>query len=203
MKHWAIGLSLLALTACGEKSARDAASDRGNVAMATEGKVEDAAGRALGAGSAAAADTTAAYVTGAAFGDMYEIESSKLALTKAQSPAVKKFAQQMIDDHSATTAKLKAAIAAQRLEMTPPAALDDRRSGMIENLKGMTGRDFDRAYLDQQTAAHQEALILHRGFAQGGDNAALKALAAETAPKVEHHLTMVKQLDEQGADGTR
>ncbi len=203
MKHWAIGLSLLALTACGEKTARDAASDTSNVAVATAGKMEDAAGRAVGTGSAAAADTASAYIASAALGDLYEIESSKLALTKAQSPAVKKFAQQMIDDHSATTAKLKAAIAAQRLEITPPAALDDRRNGMLENLKGMTGRDFDRAYLDQQTAAHQEALILHRGFAQGGDNAALKTLAAETAPKVEHHLAMVKQLDEQGADGTR
>jgi len=203
MKHWAIGLSLLALTACGEKAARDAVSDTGNVAMAAEGKMEDAAGRAVDPGNAAAADTAAAYVTGAALGDMYEIESSKLALTKAQSPAVKKFAQQMIDDHSATTAKLKAAIAAQRLKITPPAALDDRRNGMLENLKGITGRDFDRTYLDQQTAAHQEALILHRGFAEGGDNAALRALAAETAPKVEHHLGMVKQLDQQGADGTR
>lgn len=203
MRHLAIGLSLLALTACGEKAARDAAQDTGNFAMATEGKTEDAAGQAVGAGSAAAAGTAAAYVANAALGDMYEVESSKLALTKAQSPAVKKFAQQMIDDHSATTAKLKATITGQRLGITPPAALDDRRSGMIENLKGVSGTDFDRTYLDQQTAAHQEALILHRGFAEGGDNAALKALAAEVAPKVQHHLEMVKQLDEQGADGTR
>lgn len=198
MKHWAIGLSLLALTACGEKTARDAASDTGNYAMATEGRMEDAAGRPV-----AAPGTAAGYVAGAALGDMYEVESSKLALTKTQSPAVKKFAQQMIDDHSATSAKLKATIADQRLNITPPAALDDRRSGMIANLKSLSGTDFDRTYLDQQTAAHQEALILHRGFAQQGDNAALKNVAAEIAPKVEHHLAMVKQLDEQGADGTR
>jgi len=203
MRHLAIGLSLLALTACGEKAARDATSDTGNYAMATEAKMEDAAGRTLGAGGAAAPGTATDYVTKAALGDMYEIESSKLALTKAQSPAVKKFAQQMIDDHTATTAKIEATVAQQRLNITPPAALDDRRRGMIANLNGLSGTDFDRTYLDQQTAAHQEALLLHKGFAEGGDNGALKGVAAEIAPKVEHHLAMVKQLDEQGADGTR
>ena len=202
MRHLAIGLSLLVLTACGDKATRDAASDSENFVMATEGR-EDAAGRTLGTGTAAAVGTAADYAAKAALGDMYEVESSKLALTKAQSPAVRKFARQMIDDHMATTARLKETITEQRLNITPPAALDDRRSGLIEMLKGLSGSEFDRAYLDQQTAAHQEALILHKGFAQSGDNAALKGVAAEVAPKVQHHLERVKQLDEQGADGTR
>jgi putative membrane protein len=199
-----IGVSALALAACGGEAARNTASDAGNLATATESKMEDTAGAAVGMGGAMAANNTAAdYVTNAALGDMYEIESSKLALEKAQSPEVKKFAQQMVTDHTATTKKLKDTVAQANLSLSPPAALDARRQGMIDNLKSASGADFDRAYLDQQTAAHREALTLHSGFAQDGDNDALKKLAAKTAPRIQHHLDMVKQLDSSGADGTR
>lgn len=148
---------------------------------------------------AAQAVTADAYVTNAALSDMYEIESSRLATQKARSAGVKTFAQQMITDHSATTAKLKATVASAGLQLAPPAQLDPRRQSMLDTLKGLSGADFDRAYLEQQTAAHQEALALHSGFAKQGDNAALKRFAAETTPKIQHHFDMVKRLHGAGA----
>jgi putative membrane protein len=193
--------STLALAACGSNTATNAAADAGNLAAATHSKVEDTAGAVVGAASAPLVNTADAYVAAAATGDMYELESSKLALEKSQSPAVKKFAQQMITDHTATTAKLKAAIAQAGLNLAPPAELDARRAGMLDNLRNATSAaDFDKAYLDQQTAAHQEALTVHTSFAEDGDNDVLKKLAAETAPKIQHHFDMVKQLDAGGAE---
>jgi putative membrane protein len=196
-------LPLATLTACGGNSATNATSDAGNVAAATVDKVEDTAGAAVGGATAPLVNTVDAYVANAAIGDMYEIESSKLALERSKSAEVKKFAQQMVTDHTATTAKLKSAIAEAGLKVTPPAALDARRQGMLENLRAATPDAFDRAYLDQQTAAHQEALTVHTSFAEDGDNDVLKKLAGETAPKVQHHFEMVKQLDAGGADGTK
>jgi putative membrane protein len=58
---------------------------------------------------------------------------------------------------------------------------------MIDNLTGASAKGFDDRYLDQQTMAHHEALLAFNGYAKGGDNADLKAFAAETAPKLEHH----------------
>lgn len=142
----------------------------------------------------ATAKPTADYVAEAARSDMYEIRSSELAVRKAQSPAVKQFAQQMIRDHNETSAKLKAALAGAGIAAPPPAQLDARRQAMLDALNGQSGPAFEKAYLDQQTAAHQEALDLHSAYAAGGDNAALKALAAATAPRIQHHFDMVKQI---------
>ena len=203
MKAILMTAALAALAACSERTAENAAAATGNMAGDASAAAEDGAAAGVGMASATVADTADAYATNAALGDMYEIESSKLAAEKAQSPDVKRFASQMIADHTATTVKLKAAIADAKLNLQPPAALDARRQGMIDNLRGATGADFDRMYLDQQTAAHQEAVTLHGGYAKEGDNAALKKLAAETTPVIQHHLDMVKQLDKAGADGTK
>lgn len=198
-----IGAATLALAACGDNGATNATSDAGNAAAMAAGKVEDTAGAAVGMVTAPLANSADAYVPNAAISDLFEIESSKLALEKSQSAAVKKFAQQMITDHTATSTQLKSILASAKLNMAPPAALDARRQGMLDNLKGLSGAAFDTAYLDQQTAAHQEALTLHTSFAEDGDNDALKQFAAATAPKIQHHYEMVQQLDSAGAEAGR
>jgi putative membrane protein len=192
--------SALALAACNGSPATNMTSDVGNAAGATLDKAQDGVGAVVGAATAPMANSANAYVTNAAIGDMYEIESSKLALKKSSSAAVKKFAQQMITDHTATTAKLKATIKQAGLTLTPATELDARRAGMLDNLRSASAADFDKVFLDQQTAAHQEALTLHSDFAEDGDNDALKKLAGETTPKIQHHFDMVKQLDKSGAD---
>jgi putative membrane protein len=195
--------SALALAACGGNAATNATADVGNAAGSALDKAQDGTAAVVGAASAPMANTADGYVANAAISDMYELESSKLAVQKSKSAAVKKFAQQMITDHTATTAKLKATIKDAALAITPPTQLDARRKGMLDNLRSASPADFDRAYIDQQAAAHQEALTLHSGFAEDGDNDALKKLAAATAPKIQHHFEMVKQLDPSGADPAR
>jgi putative membrane protein len=145
----------------------------------------------------AAAKTVAAtpdYVTNAALGDMYEIQSSKMAQSKAKSADVKSFAGIMITDHAATTAALKAALSKAGVPVTPPASLDPRHQAMIQQLEAATPDGFDALYRQQQIAAHQEALQLHQGYAAGGDNPTLVAIASETAPKVQMHLDMLRKM---------
>jgi putative membrane protein len=159
---------------------------------------QDVGAAAVGAVTAPLSTGTPDYVAAAVISDMYEIQSSQLAVQRSQSPAVKQFAQQMVSDHTMTTNKLKPL--AQQAGVQPPMALDARRAGLLENLQAASADDFDDRYIDQQTAAHTEALNLHRAYAERGDNAALKAFAAETAPAVEQHLQHVKALDQSNAD---
>lgn len=197
-----MGAAAVLLVSCGEQNASNTATDAGNAAGAMVDQAQDGAGAVVGGATAPMVNTADAYVSGAAIGDMYEIASSKLALDKSKSADVRKFAQQMITDHEATTAKLKAALGEAKLSLAPPAELDARRQGMIDNLKSASAADFDSVYLDQQTAAHQEALTLQQSYAEDGENPVLKKLASETAPKIQHHFEMVKQLDAKGADAT-
>jgi putative membrane protein len=132
------------------------------------------------------------YVTKAAIGDMFEIQSSKLALKKSQDAKVKSFANRMIKDHTASTAKLKSIIKSEQLPLVPPAKLDDAHQQMIDQLNGATGADFDKAYLDMQMKAHEEALAVHQGYADNGLDMKLKAFAKKTSAVVQMHLTMLK-----------
>jgi putative membrane protein len=198
--------SVFALAACNNQANEKQPESQDNDVVNT---AQDVAGAATGvATGATGAVNTEAFVRDAAIGDMYEIESSKLALQRSKNADIKKSAQMIIDDHTKSSAELKAIAAANNL--TLPTEMDERRKGFIDNLKGASDADFDDRYLDQQTAAHHEALAAYNGYKQAGDNEALKAFANKTAPALERHAQMVTKLDrstnaddEGGAGGTQ
>jgi putative membrane protein len=159
---------------------------------------EDATAGLVGTVSAEMTSTTKGFVTAAATSDMYEVEAGKIAAQRGKSAGVRDFGSQMVKAHTETTAALKAVLAANHIAITPPAHLDNRRQGMIDNLRGASDADFDHRYLVQQEAAHKEAEILMRGYAKDGDNAAVRKAAADTLPKVQMHLKMVQQLEAAG-----
>jgi putative membrane protein len=53
---------------------------------------------------------------------------------------------------------------------------------------------FDKTYLDQQRAAHQEAITLHRGYAENGDNPQLRSVAIGGLPMLERHLKSIERI---------
>lgn len=187
--------AVLALGACNKKDNTGAANSDPGTTAAPVNATQDAMSAPVGETSAATLGrTTDGFVTGAAVGDMYEIEAGKLAGTMGKSAAVKDFGATMVKDHTATSAKLKATLPTSGANVTLPTVLDERRQGLIDNLKA-AGDNFDKVYAEQQKAAHSEMLTLMKTYADNGDNAALKALAAETAPKVQMHLDMADKLE--------
>ncbi|HTH29231.1 MAG TPA: DUF4142 domain-containing protein [Sphingobium sp.] len=139
--------------------------------------------------------TTTFYIPNAAVTDLYEIESSRIALRRAKSPRVKAFAQLMIRDHERTAANLKNFVASNPVNIALPKYLDARRAAMIQNLSKASDAEFDAVYVGQQAAAHQEAMNLHKSFANRGDYPKLKSLAAAAAKLVEHHGSLIRALD--------
>lgn len=142
---------------------------------------------------AAARAAAPAYVMAAGKSDLYEINSSRIAVRKAQSPAVRQFAQMLIDHHRKTTAATLAA-ARQARVTAPPPRLDAGAQASIRELERARGAEFDRVYLGQQVPAHQAALDLHTAYSQGGDRAELKASAAAAVPIVQQHLDQAQRL---------
>jgi putative membrane protein len=167
-------------------------------ACTSMGESGGAGGTAAPAAAAASGDTTpedrAGYVTMAAASDLYEIQSSQLALTKAQRAEVKQFAQMLIDHHTQTTAALTQAARASGMTPPPPALMPMQRQMMTE-LQGASTANFDQTYLRQQVPAHEMALALHQNYAARGDTAALKTAAAAAVPIVQQHLTQAQTLN--------
>lgn len=133
------------------------------------------------------------YVTAAGQSDLYEINSSQVALEKSQDPRVRAYADMMIKHHTKTTAAtLKAA---KKAGLTPPPpALSPGATASINELQAAAPADFDRLYLGQQLPAHEAALDLHQSYASGGDKAPLRTSARSAVPIVKRHLDQVKKL---------
>lgn len=196
MKHaillGAAAAAALSLAACNRQEAATNEANPG--ASEPVNAAQDAVGAAVGQVSASTlgANTTGGYVASAAMGDMYEIQAGNMAATKAQNADVKAFAKMLVTDHTAATNEMKPLVA--KAGQTAPAELDQRRKGMLDNLTSANGADFDKAYIAQQVAAHEEAVTLHEGFAGSGDNADLKAHAAKVLPKIKAHLDKAREL---------
>ena len=207
----AAATAALSLAACHKPSAGNttAAADTGNSTMAaaansasaTVNAAQDATAAAVGATSAATLGShdTGAFVDNAGQGNMYEIQAAQIAEQKSTSPAVKSFAKMMIVDHTALTNQMKPLIT--KAGKTAPTDLDQRRKGLLDNLNAAGPKDFDKTYIDQQVAAHEETLSLVKGYADNGDDPGLKAAAAKTAPKVQAHLDKAKAIQAKLAAG--
>lgn len=147
------------------------------------------------AGAAAPPSMSGAdFVTAAASTDRYEIAAAKLALAHASRSAVKAFAQMMIRDHTASTAKLTAAIAASGQPLTAPRDLPADLQADLATLRSASGADFDRTYIGQMVDTHDRALQTLQSYAIDGGVPALKSFAAAVTPVVQSHLTRAQAL---------
>ena len=94
------------------------------------------------------------FVRDVALKNMSEIELSRMALGRATNPAIKSFAQTVIDDHDAAGNRLKSVVSGQPIEW--PAQLDDKHRKIAGELPGQPGADFDRDYVKAMIESHQD-----------------------------------------------
>lgn len=139
------------------------------------------------------APSTADFVKDAAISDMFEIQSSELALRKHARPD-RRFAARMVHDHEQTSAQLKRLVRRDRINAQIPTKLDDEHQKMLDQLRGESGQQFDKDYDQMQQQGHEQAVSLFKDYSQSGDNQALKRWAARTLPKLEDHLSMAQKL---------
>jgi putative membrane protein len=165
----------------------------GDMGMGGRGGMGGQSGMSAGMAGGMTPTNRGGYLQMAASSDMYEIQSSQIALTKARMPAVRQFAQMMINDHSNTTQQL---MAASRSAGIPPMSpmMMPMHARMVAQLQGApAGPAFDRLYARQQLMAHQQALALHSNYAARGDTPALRGVAGAATPIVRGHLQMVQR----------
>lgn len=132
------------------------------------------------------------FMNEAAIGGMAEVELGKMASTKAKDADVKKFAQMMVADHTKANDELKTL--ATKLSATLPTEPDAKHKATMDELKGLSGAEFDKAYVAAQLADHEKTVKLFQTQAQSGTSADLKAFATKTLPTLQSHLEMVRKL---------
>jgi putative membrane protein len=139
------------------------------------------------------APKTEDFIKEAATSDMLEIEAAKIAQQKGNADE-KKFAEQMITDHTKTSTELKGMVPAD-MKSAIPTALDDSSQKKLDKLRDTKPEDFAGQYDPMQVSAHKDAVSLFERYANGGDNAKLKDWAGKTLPALQHHLAMAQAMD--------
>src|SRR4051795_3977132 len=119
--------------------------------------------------------------------DSFEIQSSQLARQRSRNPAIRSFAQRMIQDHSMTSQALGVPVGSA-------VALDARHASMLNQLASASGRTFDALYGQMQVMAHREAVAMFGAYAQGGLDPAMRAFAQQVLPSLQMHLAMAQRL---------
>jgi putative membrane protein len=120
-----------------------------------------------------------------------DIENGNLAKTKASNEDVRGFAQRMIADH--TDSNQQASELAKKLNVTPKdnaisQSLKDDAKASLEKLKGLSGKEFDKAYIDGEIALHKKVIdVADNKLVPNVKNEELKALLIQTRPTLVSH----------------
>jgi len=141
----------------------------------------------------AAADTgDANFAVKAAAGGMTEIAKSKLAVAQSSNAKIKDFANMMITDHGAAGDKLAAIAKAKSIAL--PTGPDSTQQNQINDLSKKTGKDFDKAYVDQMVKDHKMTLDMFKNEEKMVKDTSLKSFVISTIPVVQHHLAVIKTI---------
>lgn len=139
--------------------------------------------------------STEEFVTKAGVANAFEMDSSRMAVEKAQDEEVKEYAEMLIADHEKAGEELLSVVDQAGLNTPVPEGVDAKHKEMIEKLQAASGAEFDQVYIEMQVQAHEEAVELFESYAETGDQELLKEFASSNLPKLQEHLEEAKKLE--------
>jgi putative membrane protein len=148
--------------------------------------------------SASAAPTDPQIAMIAVTADNVDIDAGKLAASKTSDSKVKEFAELMVRDH--TSVNNQATALAKKLNLTPEESATSRKlkadgEKMVTKLKGLSGAEFDKAYIDNEVSYHEAVMgVVDNTLIPNAKNAELKALLESARPIFTSHLNHAKEV---------
>jgi putative membrane protein len=127
-----------------------------------------------------------------------DIDAGNVANEKSTNARVKAFGKQMVTDH--TGVNTMASDLAGKLSLTPTdnatsQSLKSAADATKARLAGLSGAEFDRGYIDNEVAFHQQVLdAIDSTLLPNAQNAELKGLIEKVRPAIAGHLEMAKQI---------
>ncbi|MEQ9569440.1 MAG: DUF4142 domain-containing protein [Longimicrobiales bacterium] len=127
-----------------------------------------------------------------------DVVGAEQALERSSNARVRAFAETMIRDHNGVIQQ--AAALAERLGVTPrdnetSQGLAARAEEVREQLAGLSGAAFDRAYMDNEVAFHETVIGAVEGtLVPNASNDELKGLLEAVVPALRAHLDPARRL---------
>jgi putative membrane protein len=147
------------------------------------------------AAPAALTDPNIVYILDNA--NMLDSAAGSVAATKGTSADVREFGKRMMRDHHSL--RKQGQDLAAKLKVTPEApASDDSKAQYDKTMATLNGaakgKDFDKAYIDNEVTYHQAVLQTATAAMNAAQNAELKNLIQKAAPEIQAHLDMAQSI---------
>jgi putative membrane protein len=133
-----------------------------------------------------------AFVRKALEGGAAEVQLGQLAQQKSQSEDVKQFGQKMVEDHTQLSEQMKPI--AQQLGVKEPKGPSKKDKQLMAKLEGLSGPQFDEAYIQAMVKDHKEDLKEFKDEAQAAQNQNVKQAAQQGAGVISQHLQLIQQI---------
>lgn len=138
---------------------------------------------------------TQSFIKHAASGGLLEVKLGQLATERAKNPAVKQFAQRMVDDHSKANKELEAVAGQKGVQLS--GKLNKKDQATFDKFADLKGEDFDREYIQCMLKDHEHDVAEFEKQARNATDQDVKTFAAKTLPTLREHLQMVRALANQ------
>lgn len=186
---------VLAFAACSKKDA--GTSDTGMAAATTDTSAM-AATTDTGMSAAPAAaltDPNIVYILDNA--NMLDSAAGSIAATKGTNSEVRDFGKRMMRDHHQL--RQQGQDLAKKLNVTPAAPANDNSKADYDKTMSLLngaakGKDFDKAYIDNEVTYHKAVLETATAAMNAAQNAELKNLIQKAAPAIQAHLDMAQSI---------
>lgn len=133
-----------------------------------------------------------AFVKDALQGGMAEVQLGQLAAQKGSSEDVKQFGQKMVDDHTKLGTSMSEV--AQQVGVKPPDGLSKKDKQLLAKLQGLSGPQFDDAYIKAMLKDHKKDESAFKMEAEQAQNPAIRQVAQQGEQVVASHLQMIQQI---------
>jgi putative membrane protein len=182
-----VATALVAAVVLGACSRKDAAmTDTG---MADTGMAAGMADTGMGPAPAVLTDANIVYILDGA--NHLDSLAGSIAATKGTNAEVREFGQMMMRDHHAL--RQQGQDLARKLGVTPAPPANDTHAADVERTTTTLndvakGRDFDKAYIDNEVTYHKAVLENATIAMSAAQNAEIKNLIQKAAPTIQAHL---------------
>jgi putative membrane protein len=191
---FALALGAAVATAACKKS-DSGATDTGMAAVDTGKAAVADTGTGAPAAPAALTDANIVYILDNA--NKLDSSAGSIAATKGTAADVREFGKRMMRDHHAL--RKQGEDLAKKLNVTPAAPANDDSQASYDKTMSMLngaakGKDFDKAYIDNEVTYHQAVLQTATSAMAAAQNAELKNLIQKAAPAIQAHLDLAQSI---------
>jgi putative membrane protein len=188
----------VAMTACRKNDSGGADTGMVNetgMAAAADTGMAAAADTGMAATPAPLSDANIVYILDNA--NMLDSTAGSIAATKGTSADVRDFGKTMMGEHHSL--RKQGEDLAKKLGITPEAPANDDSKASYDKTMSMLngaakGKDFDKAYVDNEVTYHQTVLQTVTTAMGAAQNAELKNLIQKAAPTIQAHLDRAKSI---------